>query len=1118
MPMVLSTVALAGTYDYRLVALSILIAMLASYAALDLGGRVTAARGWARRIWLTGGSATMGLGIWAMHYIGMLAWNLPAGVFYDWPTVLLSLLAAMLASGIALFVVSRQAMGPFRMCVGGLFMGIGIASMHYIGMEAMRLPAMCHYSAGLVALSVLFAIAISVVALRLTFQLRDETTATGWRKLASAALMGAAIPIMHYTGMAAATFMPMATAGGLTHTVAISTLGTVVISSFTLMILGLTIVTSQVDRQFAAQALKLQLLMEEAVADRERAEKANQALRESEAQFRSLVEGAPDAIFVQTEYRFSYLNAAACRLFGADSPEQLLDQSVMDRFHPSVRDIIRERIHRMYDAKEAAPTIEQTWLRLDGHPIPVEVTAVPITHRGKDGALVFARDITERERTEKALARSEERYRNILESAPDPVIVVDQASRIVLVNAEAERVFGYERAELLGQPVTLLIPARFHTTVENDQLAFLAAAAAGKSTLRRNGYALRKDGTEIPVEVRLSPTGSGERGLEVLHSIRDLSDVRRAEAKFKRLLEAAPDAIVVVNGEGQIVLVNTQAERMFGHPRTALLGQKINLLYSANPQTQTLGAAAELLGLRSDGAEFPIEVSLSPLETEEGVLAFIAIRDVTERKNVERQNRQLEIIAAEAQAANKAKSMFLSTMSHEIRTPMNAILGYSQLMLRDPNVGPDAKTNLKIINRSGEHLLNIINDVLDMAKIEAGRMQLTPKTFNLRGLLGDLEAMFRIRAGAKGVQFEVLFRGEPVEYIVADEGKIRQVLINLLENAAKFTEHGRINLLASLDYRANQRLWLSAQVEDTGIGMTVEEQGRLFQPFVQGQAGQHTQHSGTGLGLAISRGVADLMHGNIAVSSAPGSGSTFRFEVPVERGAGRGFHRQSCEGGRVLGIQAGQDAARILIADDIPDNREWLSRLLTSLGFSIRLAENGEEAVRICEEWNPRLILMDVHMPVMDGLEAIRRIKADPVRETIIVALTASAMDEDRRSVAQSGADDFLAKPCREEELLEKLRVLLNIAYDYEQVSAAEGQPPAEVTPALSAEKLGQLPRELVGELRNATLSGNKRLMDKLIVKVREMDDAASANGLQELADKYEYDALTRLLEEACRR
>src|SRR5579872_995402 len=202
--------ALAGSYDYRLVTLSVLIAMLASYAALDLAGRITAAHGRARVIWLTGGAAAMGLGIWSMHYIGMLAYSLPVTVFYDWPTVLASLVAAMLASGVALFIASRNVMRPLRTAVGGLLMGIGIAAMHYIGMEAMRMPAMCRYSPGLVILSVILAIAISLAALWLTFHLREESAVIAWRKLASAILMGAAIPVMHYTGMAAVTFIPLA--------------------------------------------------------------------------------------------------------------------------------------------------------------------------------------------------------------------------------------------------------------------------------------------------------------------------------------------------------------------------------------------------------------------------------------------------------------------------------------------------------------------------------------------------------------------------------------------------------------------------------------------------------------------------------------------------------------------------------------------------------------------------------------------------------------------------------------------------------------------------------------------------------------------------------------------
>src|ERR1700704_4489673 len=243
--------ALVGSYDYRLVALSVLIAVLASYAALDLGGRVTASRGSLRSIWLMGGAAAMGMGIWSMHYIGMLAYSLPVTVSYDWPTVLLSLLAAMLASAVALFVVSRDEMGPLRAGIGGLLMGIAIAAMHYVGMEAMRLPAMCQYSRGLVALSVVLAIVISLVALWLTFHLRSQTKSMGWRKLASALLMGAAIPVMHYTGMAAVTFQPMGTAVDLTHSVEISSLGIVGIGGVTLMILVLAILTSLVDRRFS---------------------------------------------------------------------------------------------------------------------------------------------------------------------------------------------------------------------------------------------------------------------------------------------------------------------------------------------------------------------------------------------------------------------------------------------------------------------------------------------------------------------------------------------------------------------------------------------------------------------------------------------------------------------------------------------------------------------------------------------------------------------------------------------------------------------------------------------------------------------------------------------------
>jgi signal transduction histidine kinase/DNA-binding response OmpR family regulator len=490
-------------------------------------------------------------------------------------------------------------------------------------------------------------------------------------------------------------------------------------------------------------------------------------------------------------------------------------------------------------------------------------------------------------------------------------------------------------------------------------------------------------------------------------------------------------------------------------------------------------------------------------------------RERTEQE-VRRMNVRLEEAASEAAAANRAKSTFLSTMSHEIRTPLNAILGYAQLMARDPNLGTDAKANLKIIGRSGEHLLILINDVLDMSKIEAGRTELRPLTFNLYRVLDDLAAMFRLRSEAKGLLFDMFVGGEVVPYVKADEGKIRQALINLLGNAIKFTKRGHVKMHVVLGKRVAGQLWLSIRIEDTGPGIADEEQAKLFEPFRQTKREFGTQE-GSGLGLAISRQYARLMGGDITVVSRYGHGSSFHFEIPIESGDS-GVAIRANTARHVIGIRPGTDVPRILVADDQFENRDWLMKLLTSVGFSVRAAENGELAVRNWESWNADLILMDVHMPVMDGLEATRRIKADPRgKETAIVALTASALDDDRRKAAQSGADDFISKPCREDELFEKMRVLLDITYDYEDLSGTEG-PAADGARMLSAEKLRGLPLDLVEELRDATLKGNKRRLDELIGQVVEQEGLPCAHALRELADKYEYDALTRLLDEACRR
>ena len=486
----------------------------------------------------------------------------------------------------------------------------------------------------------------------------------------------------------------------------------------------------------------------------------------------------------------------------------------------------------------------------------------------------------------------------------------------------------------------------------------------------------------------------------------------------------------------------------------------------------------------------------------------------TLEQKVEQRTEELVIAKEKAEVANQAKSSFIANMSHELRSPLNAIMGFSQLMLRTKNLPSEQYQNAGIIHRSGEYLLILINNVLDFSKIEAQKTTLNQKDFDLYQLLDDLEDMLHLRAFNAGLELIFVREENLPRYIYTDDVKLRQVLLNLLGNAIKFTSQGEVILsVNSQENKDNQNQSLNFQIRDTGKGISEAELTNLFEAFSQTESGREAQE-GTGLGLLISRQFVQLMGGDITVESELGKGATFQFSISVELGQ-ESTKIEQINLQRVLALAPEQPTYKILTVDDKAINCQLLIKLLSPLGFEVKEASNGIEAINIWQEWQPHLIFMDMRMPVMDGYETTKYIKSTTQgNATAIIALTASVLEEEKAITLSAGCDDFMRKPFKESTIFEVLTKHLGVKYIYENMTNENSQTGGKINELsrLTTEQFQIMPQAWVLRLYQAVLEADEQQIMRLIPEIPETE-ATFAKRLTKLVRQFQFEQIIDLIE-----
>jgi len=746
----------------------------------------------------------------------------------------------------------------------------------------------------------------------------------------------------------------------------------------------------------------------------------------------------------------------------------------------------------------------------------------------------------ERQQAEAALKASEVQYRDLVQTANSVILRWDTTGHIRFINDYGKRFFGYDTENLLDRHVVGTIVPETESSGRDLQRLIQDICQHPEIYVANENENIRKNGERVWLSWGNKPIFDADGNLiEILSVATDITQrklieeaLKASEIKFRSIVEYANDIIYILTPEGTFSYVSPNAVELLGYVPEVIIGTEFAPEIHPSDRQRCIEQFHQLLITKQAiaGLEYRVQhrdghwrwhvSNLAPVCDDAGtVLYCVGIgRDISDRKAAE-----VELQAAKetAEVANRAKSEFLANMSHELRTPLNGILGYTQILKRSKSLTQDDRQELDTIHQCGEHLLMLINDVLDLSKIEARRLELRLTDFQLPNFLQAIADLFRLRAQQKNISFLYESLTELPAAVRADEQRLRQVLLNLLSNAIKFTDQGGVAFKVGMveqESEVGRQEFMRFQVEDTGIGIAPENLEEIFLPFQQ-VGDRDRMMEGTGLGLAISRKLVALMGGELRVQSTLGQGSTFWFELNLEA-VDSWQERSQAKIPEIIGYQG--ERRKILVVDERAENRALLVRLLQPLGFEVAEAINGKDALEQAAQFQPDVIFMDLVMPVMDGFEATRQLRRSPnFDHTIIIAASASAFEHDQQTSLNMGCNAFLPKPIRYTQLFDTLKTHLNLEWIYDSSTIASEQninaptiENAESIPSLPS--LGQLPIELVDELFHLAKMGALPEIQHRIDQLQclDPDEAALIAQIRQLTSTFQVRLLQDLLEQ----